>query len=504
MNGSPPAGAVFAPLSTAVVPDGSQVVSISHPNGDTSRWATGAMQGQARAASFGLPYDVYVVDFTRGRVQGGSSGSGIFVRNNGRLELAGVLSLGPISPSCDEEPSKRFGLYSRLQVFHPMMAQYIGAASPPPDDAPNRPVDVTAAVSASPLDALGQPVTVSGRIDYAGDVDLYRFTLAAASVVTIQTQGGQDLVAAILASNGTSLEANDDAETRSNDAGLTRELGPGTYYAHVGHWVPGGTGAYSLMLRADSADINHTALWWNANESGWGINVNHQGNIVFATLFTYDDSGSPMWLVLPRGERQADGSYFGQLYRTSGPAFNANPWGAVTPAEVGTMRFTFGTGSHDARLTYTVNGRSVSKVITRQVVKEPPVCSWSFFDRSFDLNVTDLWWNRAESGWGINLTHQQDTIFATLFTYAPNGQGLWLVMPEGNLADGRYTGALYRTRGPAFDANPWTPITPTQAGTMSLSFTDGKTGTLTYTLDGVTVTKSIERQEFGALKTKCE
>src|SRR4029077_19170889 len=110
-------------------------------------------------------------------------------------------------------------------------------------------------------------------------------------------------------SSGNSIEANDDYQAATNDAGITRELGAGTYYFQVGHWEPTGTGAYSVVLRADRADTNHTALWWNAAESGWGINVNHQGNIVFATLFTYDDSGAPLWLVMPSGQRQADGTY---------------------------------------------------------------------------------------------------------------------------------------------------------------------------------------------------
>jgi hypothetical protein len=159
--------------------------------------------------------------------------------------------------------------------------------------------------------------------------------------------------------------------------------------------------------------------------------VNHQGDIVFATLFTYDDNGAPMWLVMSRGERGTDGAYSGPLYRTTGPAFNASPWGAVTPSQVGTMRLAFNNNSTGANLTYSVNGRSVSKVISRQEFGTLPTCSWSFFDRSWEGNYQDLWWNPAESGWGLNIAHQDDTLFGTLFTYLPNGQGQWLVMSNG-------------------------------------------------------------------------
>src|SRR5207342_791663 len=155
---------------------------------------------------------------------------------------------------------------------------------------------------------------------------------------------------------------------------------------------------------------------------------------------------------------QSDGSYTGQLFRTTGPAFNASPWTSVGATQVGTMRLAF-SGANDATLSYTYNGQSVTKTITRQVFKTLPTCSWSIFDRSFEFNVQDLWWNPAESGWGINIAHQEDTVFATIFTYDAAGKGLWLVMPDGELdANGVFNGSLFRTRGPAFDAQPWTQI----------------------------------------------
>ena len=39
---------------------------------------------------------------------------------------------------------------------------------------------------------------------------------------------------------------------------------------------------------------------------------------------------------------------------------------------------------------------------------------------------------------------------------------------------------------------------------MSLVFTDGNTGTMTYTIDGVQVVKQIQRQVFSTPKTQCE
>ena len=77
------------------------------------------------------------------------------------------------------------------------------------------------------------------------------------------------------------------------------------------------------------------------------------------------------------GRRQADGSYLGELYRTTGPAFNAVPFTPIGPAnitQVGTMRLRFSNGENGT-LEYSVDGVNVTKSITRQVFSSPvPLC----------------------------------------------------------------------------------------------------------------------------------
>ena len=73
-------------------------------------------------------------------------------------------------------------------------------------------------------------------------------------------------------------------------------------------------------------------------------------------------------------------------------------------------------------------------------------------------------------------------------------------------ADGSYQGTLYRSSGPAFNANPFTPITEanlTNVGTMRFAFADGERGTLTYTVSGTTVTKAITRLVFSSPVPAC-
>ena len=58
-------------------------------------------------------------------------------------------------------------------------------------------------------------------------------------------------------------------------------------------------------------------------EPGWGINFAHQGASVFATWYTYDAGGVPLWLSVLAPQVGATNVYAGTLYRTSGPRFDA-------------------------------------------------------------------------------------------------------------------------------------------------------------------------------------
>jgi hypothetical protein len=254
-----------------------------------------------------------------------------------------------------------------------------------------------------------------------------------------------------------------------------------------------------------------TALWWNPRESGWGLNLNQQGGKLFGTLFTYDAARAPRWLVMSGGELQADGrSFMGDLYRTDGPAFNAVPFTPIGPGNlvnVGRMSLSF-LDANAASLTYTVDGVQVTKQIQRQVYgTRASNCMPAAGARTSSVNYQDLWWNAAESGWGLNITHQDNTLFATLFNYDAAGRDLWLVMSAGQWQpDGSYLGDLYRTKGSAFNAVPIVPTGPGDVeavGTMRLRFTNGETGQVTYTYNGTTVTKEISRQVFSGPVSSC-
>jgi hypothetical protein len=263
---------------------------------------------------------------------------------------------------------------------------------------------------------------------------------------------------------------------------------------------------------AAAGPANYEGLWWNApatSESGWGINFAHQGDVIFATWFTYDATGKGWWLVMTAPKTAAN-TYAGALYRTTGPAFNAVPFNPmqVTPTQVGMGTVTF-SDANDGTFAYTVNGISQMKNITRQVFGPLPTCTSGAANLAAATNYQDLWWAApagSESGWGINFTHQGDTIFATWFTYDLDGSPMWLVMTAPKTAPGTYAGTLYRTTGPAFNAVPFNPasVVPTAVGAATLSFSDGNTGTFTYTVNGVSQAKAITREVFSGSGTICQ
>jgi len=43
--------------------------------------------------------------------------------------------------------------------------------------------------------------------------------------------------------------------------------------------------------------VDYTDLWWNANESGWGVALTQDVGMIFAAWYTYDASGNPVWYV---------------------------------------------------------------------------------------------------------------------------------------------------------------------------------------------------------------
>jgi len=125
---------------------------------------------------------------------------------------------------------------------------------------------------------------------------------------------------------------------------------------------------------------------------------------------------------------------------------------------------------------------------------------------------TGLWYDPAESGWGLMVAQQGGTGFAVLFVYDQNHNPAWYVAsdletPEtfGPVAGGSgLSGTLYRTMGPWFGGS-FDPraVTMTPAGTLILQYPDANAQSLRaiYMIDGIAVTKSLQPQTWGDGRT---
>lgn len=365
-------------------------------------------------------------------------------------------------------------------------------------------------------------------------------------------------------------------------------------------------------------------LWLSPGESGWGLNLFHQGDTLFGSLFVYGPDGRARWYTASNlvgienaPVRDHPTHYSGPLVESTGPAVGgAFDPARVTRRQVGTMSIEFGRdGSvpgaqarNYAYVWYDIDGVMVSKVVypfgfvplgltgsytgfvaaptgarddfnanitlnngafamsmttsasgscTYTGQQEPQGSLFSVrgtFSCSngtsnqfqlYDVDVTrhgftakvfingaswqdlaaqrnsspirgdgystDLWLAPGESGWGLNIVEQGDTLFGTLFVYDAQGRSRWysasnLVYEQCAPADaasdcnGRYRGALVESTGPYFGTSfNSAAVQRRQVGTMTFETYGNNTAYVEYSIDGVTVPrKALSRFAFRA------
>jgi hypothetical protein len=275
--------------------------------------------------------------------------------------------------------------------------------------------------------------------------------------------------------------------------------------------LPAATQPFTIVI---AATRNYQGLWWNdppGSESGWGVNFAHQGDTIFVTWFTYGADGKPTWFII-LADKTGDGVYAGPVSIVTGPPFYAVPFdpALVTETIIGNATLTFADATH-ATFAYTVHDISQVKQILRQEYATPvPNCTWGVqADLSVATNYQDLWWRSpagSESGWGINFTQQGDIIFATWFTYGPDGAPTWFIILAERQPGNVFTGPVSTVTGPPFNAEPFDPalVVETIVGNATVTFADGDSATLAYTIGDVQQVKPIIRQVFVAPGTFCQ
>jgi hypothetical protein len=196
--------------------------------------------------------------------------------------------------------------------------------------------------------------------------------------------------------------------------------------------------------RASTLMTNYSDLWWKPAESGWGVTITQQADLMYATFYVYGPGGQPTWyaaLLLHQGTapdgtatfagdlRQFNGSWFGATY---------NP-AALASRSVGTASFVADSGT-TATLTYTVDGVVVAKRIERYLLRSDNIAG-SYLGGSSDITYdclvpTNNGFRTEESG-AFNVTH----VGSVVTIRSPNCTYTGTYHQDGQVSrvDGSYT-----------------------------------------------------------------
>jgi hypothetical protein len=280
----------------------------------------------------------------------------------------------------------------------------------------------------------------------------------------------------------------------SGTVSIPATLAPGTYYfgAYADDLLEVGESDGGNNTRSAPISLTSplTGMFWNASESGWGISVTQHGSMIFLTWYAYDSSGKPTWYVMsscPLSGKVCSGD----IYSVAGGTPLGVTWNGagkiVNKAGTGTLTFA---DNDNATLAYALNGVTTSRKLTRQSIASGTTLP--------AIDYSDLWWNANESGWGVALTQQYTTIFATIYTYDASGKAIWYVASNCPVSGSACSAPLYQVTGCAAPTVSWTCPNKVvaQVGTVGFTFADSRNGTMSYTINGVTASKAITRQSF--------
>lgn len=111
------------------------------------------------------------------------------------------------------------------------------------------------------------------------------------------------------------------------------------------------------------------------------------------------------------------------------------------------------------------------------------------------FNVTDMWWNPSEAGWGVSMQHSSTTnqVYALWYTYDPREtepatgnsndyKPLWIAMTGGTwTSPTTLVGDAYVSNATAY----WLPYVPssfliTRVGRFTFNFTSSSRAVFTY------------------------
>ncbi len=264
-------------------------------------------------------------------------------------------------------------------------------------------------------------------------------------------------------------------------------------------------GLTSIAAHAQST-ASLVGFWWKPTESGWGLTIQQQGARTFGVWFTYDAQSQPIWYTLDCAFTGS--TCAGDLYTATGTPFTQITGSAnITAIKSGTGSITV-TGANRLSLDYTIGGVTQSKTnLAPQdfgAADQIPVCSLQTLTgtapRAGLTNYTDHWWGGGNaSGWGVQISHQGNQVFAGWYTYNAQGKASWMTLQgtQDTANAKRFTGSVYSVNpGIPFSVinGPIAQSSVATVGTFEFNFTDGERGAFIVTMTGATARSlAIER-----------
>ena len=132
-------------------------------------------------------------------------------------------------------------------------------------------------------------------------------------------------------------------------------------------------------------------------------------------------------------------------------------------------------------------------VVATIAVENGPVAFGIFIGGPVALDYTGAWFNANESGWGLSVIRGSSGLYGIImYHYNQSNNPVWYFMAGGSFNGAVYSAPVMRYSGPYFgSAFNSVQVSSVAAGNASINFTSATSATLTYTIDGVAVTKNI-------------
>jgi hypothetical protein len=200
-----------------------------------------------------------------------------------------------------------------------------------------------------------------------------------------------------------------------------------------------------FLISFHAQALEYTDVYFDPNESGWGVFLVQSDTTQFLAFFIYGPDGKPTWYVAIIAN-DGTGNYTGGLYATTGTYF-LNPWQGDNATQAGTASFK-PIDRYHATLTYTVDGvGTVTKTVQRQTLA--PYVMGGNYSGSMAGSVsgcTDPAQNEVpfRGRYVLDVTQSGDASASLTFTFVDTNHNGFVCTVSGPLA---HFGRIYQLNG---------------------------------------------------------